>query len=114
MKTISARKLAANRANLAKAGPLTDAGRERIRQAVLRSTPWQQSTGPRTPEGKAKCRLNALKHGRETAAARAWRKEAVRFIAQSQQLREVLLGQKTVADERRLVSEVVQLAGRLG
>lgn len=29
---------------------------------------WEHSTGPRTPEGKMRCRLNKLKHG----ARRLW------------------------------------------
>lgn len=37
----------------------------RKRQAeMIRSwKPWEQSTGPKTPEGKEACKLNAEKHG---------------------------------------------------
>jgi len=33
---------------------LTPAGREKLRQSALKHRPWQFSTGPRTPEGKAR------------------------------------------------------------
>ena len=36
----------------------TPEGRERIRQNTLSHRPWEHSTGPRTPEGKAKTGLN--------------------------------------------------------
>jgi hypothetical protein len=52
------RKLAACRLNLAKRKGLTPEGRERLRQAALRNRPWRFSTGPRTPEGKAKMVIN--------------------------------------------------------
>ena len=54
------RQIEAYRRNWAKHGPITPAGRERLRQAALRDRPWEHSTGPRTPAGKAKSRENAL------------------------------------------------------
>ena len=39
---------------------LTAKGRARLRRAALRNKPWRFSTGPRTPEGKARSRANAL------------------------------------------------------
>jgi len=33
-------------------------GLQRLREAALRNKPWQHSTGPRTPEGKARSGLN--------------------------------------------------------
>ncbi len=56
----SARQVNANRRNWAKRGLLTPEGRERLRQAALRNEPWRYSTGPRTREGKARARGNAL------------------------------------------------------
>lgn len=42
----------------------------RLRQAeaIRRWQPWARSTGPRTAGGKARCRMNARKHGRHAAA----------------------------------------------
>ena len=48
------------RRNWAKRGPITAAGRKRLRRSALRNRPWRYSTGPRTPEGKARSRENAL------------------------------------------------------
>ena len=33
-------------------------GRERLRESALRDRPWLHSTGPRTPDGKARVALN--------------------------------------------------------
>ena len=40
---------------------LTEEGRRRLREAALRNQPWKHSTGPRTPEGKARSAQNAKK-----------------------------------------------------
>lgn len=37
--------------------------RQRQREAIQRWKPWQQSTGPRSPEGKATASRNALTSG---------------------------------------------------
>jgi len=52
------RRVAAGRLNRLKRRGLTTEGRERLRQAALRTQPWERSTGPRTPEGKAKAAQN--------------------------------------------------------
>ena len=52
------RRVAAGRANRLKRGPLTEAGRERLRAAALRRRPWEQATGPRTAAGKAQAAGN--------------------------------------------------------
>ena len=43
---------------------LTEAGRQKLREAAFRNKPWRYSTGPRTAEGKAKSALNAKKRHR--------------------------------------------------
>ena len=60
---VSQRQIEANRRNWAKWKGLTAEGRERLRQTALRNEPWRFSTGPRTPEGKARSRANALGAG---------------------------------------------------
>jgi hypothetical protein len=52
---------------------LTPAGREKLRQSALKHQPWQFSTGPRTPEGKAKVALNGKKRQKETVSVRELR-----------------------------------------
>jgi hypothetical protein len=54
----SPRRVAAGKMNWARRGPLSAAGRERLRQAALRNKPWEYSTGPRTPAGRAKSAKN--------------------------------------------------------
>ena len=54
----SPKRVAAGKRNRAKRGPLTDEGREALRQAALANRPWDSSTGPRTPEGKARAARN--------------------------------------------------------
>jgi hypothetical protein len=40
----------------------TKEGRERLSWKIHTWKPWEYSTGPRTPEGKAKVSKNAIKH----------------------------------------------------
>jgi len=47
----------------------TPAGREAKRAAALLHKPWLHSTGPRTPAGKRRSALNALRHGLKSAEA---------------------------------------------
>lgn len=46
-------RVAAGRRNRCKRRGLSDAGRERLREAARKHKPWLHSTGPRTREGKA-------------------------------------------------------------
>ena len=39
---------------------------EAARARILASKPWEKSTGPRTPEGKAKSSQNNFRHGRRS------------------------------------------------
>jgi hypothetical protein len=55
------RRVAAGRRNWLKRGPLTPAGYEKLRQTALLNQPWRHSTGPRTPEGKARSLANTHK-----------------------------------------------------
>ena len=59
-----------NRRNRRKRKGLTPAGREKLRQTALKHQPWRFSTGPRTPEGKAKVALNGKKQQRDELSIR--------------------------------------------
>ena len=110
---ISERKIAANRRNWKRRGPLTEEGRDRLRKAALRDRPWVHSTGPRTAAGNARSRLNAVRSGRYTARMRTWRRDATRFIALDHLLRDGLLGRREVDDPGAVVNELASLARRL-
>ena len=60
----------------------TPAGLERLRQMARRNRPWSKSSGPRTPEGKARAKLNALRHGERSATAIQRRKEIFAALKQ--------------------------------
>ncbi len=108
------RQVEANRRNWAKRGPLTPAGRERLRRAALRNRPWERSTGPVTDEGKARSALNSLRHGRETTECRSWRRDALRFIRLDLAIRNAILGKaKPRKSPDALLRELVRLADRL-
>ena len=47
------KRVLAGRINRMKRGPLSLESRHRIRDAINKNKPWQQSTGPRTVAGKA-------------------------------------------------------------
>ena len=55
------RRVAAGKRNRAKRKALTPGGRMRLQLAALLHEPWQHSTGPRTPEGKARAAQNGKK-----------------------------------------------------
>jgi hypothetical protein len=88
------RRVAAGKLNRLKSKGLTPEGRERLRQAALLHRPWRFTTGPRTPEGKA----------RVAAAARARRKAPLSL----RELRAELTDLRALATEMR---EARQLAG---
>ena len=58
--------------------------RQRKREAIQRWKPWNQSTGPRTPEGKATASRNAFTGG-ETARMRELAKDVNRVLREQRQ-----------------------------
>ena len=69
------RRAEANRRNRQKRKGLSPAGREKLRQSALKHQPWRFSTGPRTPEGKAKVALNGKKRQKGPKSVREVRSE---------------------------------------
>ena len=76
----SMRQILANRENRARWTGHTHEGLQRLREAALRNQPSQRSTGPRTPEGKARAKMNALKHGGRSAKAVSARKTMAQIL----------------------------------
>ena len=69
------RRVEAGRLNRRKRGPLTPAGRERLRQAIHRVQPWREATGPRTPAGKQRAAQNGKRRQLGTLSTRQVRAE---------------------------------------
>jgi hypothetical protein len=81
--TPNPRRQAAGRANRAKRGPLTPAGRKRLRASIRRTQPWRQTRGPITPAGKVRSAANGKvrqKGPLSTRAVRAQLQEARQLI----------------------------------
>ena len=76
----------ANRRNRKRWKGHTPEGLNRLREAALRNRPWMKSTGPRTPKGKAKSKLNAWKHGQRSAEAVASRRALTELTTVLRQL----------------------------
>ena len=49
--------------------------RQKQADAIKKWKPWEKSTGPNTQAGKARAKMNGLKHGRRSAAYRARKAE---------------------------------------
>lgn len=86
----SAARVAAGKLNRKLRGPLSSAGRQRLREAVLREQPWRYSTGPRTANGKAAVARNGrmrMKGKTSVRERRAMVVEANSLISQMAMLR---------------------------
>ena len=94
----SPRRVAAGKLNRQKRRGLTPEGRERLRQAARANRPWEHTTRPRTPEGKAR----AARNGK----ARQKGEQSVREVRRS--LAEVVGLVNDMAAGRRLVAELLE------
>ena len=62
LKTKNPRRVAAGLNNGLKRRPWNEQDRRRLREQCLSRRPWEQSTGPRTEEGKYRSRANGSLH----------------------------------------------------
>ena len=88
------KRVAAGRLNRARRGPLTAEGREKLRQAALDNRPWEHSTGPHSPVGKAQSILNGKKRQLgpwSVREIRAQLKEVRELVRQMREARKHLL-----------------------
>ena len=82
------KRVAAGERNRLKRGVLTPAGRELLRLAALRNQPWQYSTGPKTPERKAKSALNGKVRQKGPRSVRELRRDLAPFYELLNEMRE--------------------------
>lgn len=64
---------------------MTPEGRARVRAAILLHRPWEHSTGPRTPEGKARSARNG-RAGREGPSVRETQAELAGILSVMNQM----------------------------
>ncbi len=76
----------AGRINRRKRKGLTDQGRRRLRAAIERHRPWEHSTGPRTPEGKARSAQNGKVRQKGAGSVRELRNELAEVTGLVKQL----------------------------
>lgn len=60
--------------------------RKRQAEMIRNWKPWEHSTGPKTPEGKEACKLNAEKHGMRGAK---WQFLRQALMAQEENLKKI-------------------------
>jgi hypothetical protein len=77
--TPNPRLVEAGRRNRAKRKGLTPEGRERLRQLAIQHQPWNSSTGPRTPEGRAKIAASNKARQKGSISITAIRAELAEF-----------------------------------
>ena len=65
--------MTAGRKNRQLRGPLSAEGRQRLREAALANRPWEHSTGPTTPAGKAVVAANGRRRQKGPMSVRAQR-----------------------------------------
>lgn len=77
------------RLNRMKRKGVTEEGRRKLREAALKYRPWQYSTGPRTPEGKAKVAENGRYRQRARMTTRGIRADIRQARAATRRLAEL-------------------------
>jgi hypothetical protein len=104
--------------NTPQENPTMSSGWNAARRAVASERmharkPWLKSTGPRTVQGKARTRMNALKHGGRSAAVINERRAAVHYLRQQraflQQVRLLLRLRRHSAKTQKTTIELKDL-----
>src|SRR5262249_37865589 len=91
------RRVAAGKRNRAKRQGLTPQGRTKLRQSALAARPWQNATGPRTPEGKAR----AAQNGKVRQTAEVSTRAIARELAEVNRLMRDMAATRRLLRERR-------------
>lgn len=81
--------VAVGKRNWLKRGPWTPEARERQRQNVLRSRPWEHSTGPKTAKGKAQAAANGKRRQKGSMSVRELRREVAIVAGLLEKMRSV-------------------------
>ena len=84
--------VAAGKRNQQKRGPWTAEQRERVRQAIYKTRPWEKSTGPRTQAGKTRSAANGPNHRRKRKKKLSAVADANTLVAQMAALRKQVVG----------------------
>ncbi|OFW96729.1 MAG: hypothetical protein A3J37_06640 [Alphaproteobacteria bacterium RIFCSPHIGHO2_12_FULL_45_9] len=84
----------------------TDERRARHSAAIRAWSPWQNSTGPRTAEGKSISRCNALKHGATSRPAKDFMRhfQAYRLFLRTCWQHRAALAEKLVNQQNELLN----------
>jgi len=69
------KRVVAGRVNRKLAGPISEAGREKLRAAAIANRPWDYATGPKSPEGKQRAALNGKTRQSGPLSVRELRRE---------------------------------------
>ena len=83
------KKVAAGKLGRWARGPLSQAGRAKLRAAAYRNRPWEHSTGPTTPEGKRKAAANGKVRQTGSRSTRELRADVAELEGLLKSLREV-------------------------
>jgi hypothetical protein len=99
------RRVAAGRRNRRQRGPLTSAGRQRLRAAALRHQPWRHATGPRSSTGRQRAAQNGRWRQTAQQSRREWRAEIRALLAPLAPLREALAALERAAGAEALAAD---------
>jgi len=86
------KRIAAGKLSYRKRKGLTPGGLERLRAAALAGKPWLHSTGPKSPEGKARSAANGKFNQKNAKSVRERRAERAGFLGLAREMAAVRNG----------------------